>query len=492
MPAKLTEGDEMALALTHLRRIAGRTRHQLAAACALSVRTIEAFEQGTRLPPPETVASILSALQISMPRLAAVVALIRQVRGEIHDQSNGRAIGLTDTGRGPELERRIATLLLPQPEPDDVADGPATIELSRQRATALWARFKGCTEEVQRELIREAAELQTSGFCELLCEESRLAVGASVAHARHLAELAVLAADRLRADERWRCRARGYAGAHLASVLRAGGSDLPQAARLFTGAEELWTAGADADPGLFNAARMLHLKASLRRAQRRLPEALGLLDQALAADRWDETPSLLISKAKAVEELGEYEQAIALLRQAALLIDADRDPSSSLFVQMNLAGNLCHLGRFEQAALLLPQVEALAGKLGNQLDLLRVAWQRGKIAAGQGRAEDAISILERLRSDFAELGNAYDAALVTLEVAAIHASLGHTAQVKQLVPKAAAIFEAQGVRREVRRALGLVRQQAARERLTGELLRKVIEYLCRARRDPHLRFAAPR
>jgi hypothetical protein len=93
---------------------------------------------------------------------------------------------------------------------------------------------------------------------------------------------------------------------------------------------------------------------------------------------------------------------------------------------MNLAGNLCHLGRFEQAALLLPQVEALAGKLGNQLDLLRVAWQRGKIAAGQGRAEDAISILERLRSDFAELGNVYDAALVTLEVAAIHASLGHT------------------------------------------------------------------
>jgi hypothetical protein len=49
---------------------------------------------------------ILSALQISIPRLAAVVALIRQVRGEIHDQSNGRAIGLTDTGRGPELSCR--------------------------------------------------------------------------------------------------------------------------------------------------------------------------------------------------------------------------------------------------------------------------------------------------------------------------------------------------------------------------------------------------
>jgi tetratricopeptide (TPR) repeat protein len=157
---------------------------------------------------------------------------------------------------------------------------------------------------------------------------------------------------------------------------------------------------------------MLHLKASLRRAQRRMPEALALLDQALAVDRWGETPSLLISKAKAVEELGEFEQAIVLLRQAALLIDAHRDPSNWLFVQMNLAGNLCHLGRFEQAALLLPEVAAQAEKLGNKIDLLRVAWQRGKVAAGQGRADDAVGILEQVRGDFAELGNAYDTALV--------------------------------------------------------------------------------
>jgi len=340
----------------------------------------------------------------------------------------------------------------------------------------------------QLDLVREAAEFQTSGFCELLCEESRRAARDSAKRARRLAELAVLAAEGMSGDEFWRRRVRGYAGVHLASAQRVGGGDLPAAARTFADAEELWAAGAAADPGLFNAARVLHLKASLRRAQRRVPEALALLDEALAADQWGERPSLLISKAKAVEELGEYEAAIDLLRQAAGLIDGERDPSSWFNVLVNLSANLCHLRQFAEAKQVLREVQVLARKVGNQLDLLRVDWQQGKVAAGLGRTAEAVAILERVRSGFTEQDNAYDAALVTLELAEVYASLGRTAEVKAMARKSAPIFEAQGVHGEARRALALCRRAAEEERLTAELLRGAIAYLYRARHDPQLRF----
>jgi hypothetical protein len=88
------------------------------------------------------------------------------------------------------------------------------------------------------------------------------------------------------------------------------------------------------------------------------------------------------------------------------------------------------------------------------------------------------------------LGNAYDAALATLELAEVHAGLGHTAEVKALARESAPIFEDQQVHREAQRALALFRQAAEEERVSGELLRSLIVYLYRARHDPQLRFAA--
>jgi tetratricopeptide (TPR) repeat protein/transcriptional regulator with XRE-family HTH domain len=494
MPAKLAGPDDLALALKLLRRIKDWQRQDLASACGLSARTIEAYEQGIRVPPPATVGSMLAALGVSLPTLSDLMAIIRTVRQESRpDDSDGAASAARFEPRGvSDAAPQIVAMLIHQAGPDRRPHGPATLGASRQEAPALWARFQGCSEAGQRDLVREAAEFQSSGFCELLCEESRKAASDSAKRARYLAELAVMAAERTAGDEPWHCRLRGYAGVHLANSQRVGGGELPAATQTFGAAEELWTAGAAADPDLLNAARVLHLKASLRRAQRRVPEALALLDEALAADRWGERPSLLISKAKAVEELGDYEAAIGWLRQAARLIDGERDPLSWFNVLVSLSGNLCHLRQFAEAKQLLREVQALAQKLGNQLDLLRVSWQRGKIAAGLGRTGEAIAIFERVRSAFAKQGNAYDAALVTLELAEVYAFMGRTAEVKAMARKSAPIFEAQGVHREARRALALCRRAAEHERLSAKLLRGVIAYLYRARHDPHLRFDSPR
>jgi tetratricopeptide (TPR) repeat protein len=351
----------------------------------------------------------------------------------------------------------------------------------------LWARFRACSEAGQLDLVREAAEFQTAGFVELLCEESRRAARDSAARASHLAACAVAAAVAVPAGEGWQKRLEGCARTHLANAKRVGG-DLNQADQELSRAEQLWLAGAGDDPGLLNEARVLRLQAALRRDQRRLPEALALLERALEIDRWGETAKLLMSKAKALEELGQHAAAITLLLQAGSQLDDQHQPRDLCAVRQGLLVNLCHLGRHAEAELGLAEVWALAA--GNQLDLLRVEWLQGKIAVGLGHVDEATATLARVRARFKAQDNAYDTALVTLELAQVYAALGRTAEVKALARESAPIFEAQGVHREARQALALFRRAAEEERVSAELVRRVVAYLYRSRYDAQARYEA--
>jgi tetratricopeptide (TPR) repeat protein len=228
--------------------------------------------------------------------------------------------------------------------------------------------------------VRESAEFQDAGLCELLCDRSLEAAGDSAEAALRLAELAVLGAERVAGTEGWRRRWEGYARFHVANALRVPGK-LLAAEEAVARAGELWQAGAGDDPGLLNKARVLHLEASLRRDRRQLPQALALLDQALAADHWGETPALLIGKAKALEELGNFSGSIALLRQAAAQIDGEREPRNLFLVYLNLAAYLCYLGRHAEAALGLREVRALAPR-GQERREDRRGEQRGKEETG--------------------------------------------------------------------------------------------------------------
>src|SRR5258708_14912147 len=163
-----------------------------------------------------------------------------------------------------------------------------------------------------------------------------------------------------------------------------------------------------------------------------------------------------MGKAKALEELGQHEAAIALLRQLESQLDSS-DRRCLFVVCAQLVGNLCYAGRHAEAASRFPELRALAGELGNKLDLLRVDWLQGQLAAGQGPTDEAIRALGRVRAAFMAQGNAYDTALVTLELAEIHAALGHTAEVKALAQESASVFQDQGVHREARQALELFR-----------------------------------
>jgi len=233
---------------------------------------------------------------------------------------------------------------------------------------------------------------------------------------------------------------------------------------------------------------VLGLEASLRRDQRELEEALALLNQGLAIDRWGESPALLLGRSKALEELGDFAGSIATLRQAAARIDGGREPRKLLVAHHNLAFNLCHLGRHAETEGVLPEVRALARRLGHQLDELRVDWLAAKVAAGLGRTAEAVAGFKRVRDGFEERGIAYDAALATMELAEVLAGEGRTGEVQALARESAAIFTAQGVHREAQRALAVFRRAAEEELLSVEFVRGVLRYLERARRDPRLRY----
>jgi transcriptional regulator with XRE-family HTH domain/tetratricopeptide (TPR) repeat protein len=477
-------------ALAVLRVICRQSQTELGAASGVPRDSISDYERGRFAPRSETLQRLVDAMGFTAATFDRARTFVEEVRDARHDSdlpAGDRALIAEiedfagDEGRAMEdfTRRRLVRIGL-----------VARVLASRRQAPALWARLAPLPEGDQQRLVAGDPTLWTSGFCELLCQQSIDAAGDSAARAVHLAQLAVRVARRVEEDSPWPLRLEGYAWAHLANALRVA-SDLPAAERTFVHAMGLWEAGAASDPGLLNEARVLHLLASLRRAQRSLPETLALIDRALAVDRWHETPRLLISKAKALEQAGDYHEAVKLLRQVASQSGRNEEPELVFWVRWNLAVNLCQLGQYAEAELLLPDIRSLAATVGGHLDRVRVRWIQGKIAAGQGRPEEALSILAEVRREFLARSLVYDAALVTVELSEIYASLGQTSRVKLLAHESASVFAAQGVHREAQAALEHFRAAAEAERLSLELVRRVVAYLYRARQDPHLRFEAP-
>ncbi len=383
MPAKLGARDELGLTLTFLRWIKGWEQEELADAAGVSLSSVQALEQGKRQGSCGTLGPLPAALGVPLSRLDELVALTRSLReGGPASPSTLRQPALAPgTTRMPgarfDLGQEVAAIVLASLAAGTARRIATDLSESRAPAPAVWARLASYPPAGQDALVREAPEFQTLGLCELLCEESVRAAGDSAERAVQLAERAVLIAERLALSAGLRDRMMGYARAHLASAFRVAG-DLTRSAGELARALALWTAGASEDPGLLNAARVLHIEASLRSAQGHPTDAVELLDQALAIDRWGETPSLLIGKAKAVEDLGHFADAITLLREAEPLVDGEREPRQLWVVRLNLAVNLCHLGRHAEAQLRFPEVQALVLQLGNRLDLLRVEWLRGE------------------------------------------------------------------------------------------------------------------
>lgn len=372
--------------------------------------------------------------------------------------------------------------------------GPLDAALARSRADAPQLLEEILPLDPEERLARLHADprLVSWGFCELLVRRSSQTASEQAAEAIHLADLAVHGADRISEgglfEESWVYQLRSLAWAALANALRVKG-DLQGAARSFDMSDTWWEAGTwGAEDALGYEPVRLDLKASLRMAERRFPEALALLDDAVAlfleGQPEHRDPHLagrsLIKKALVLVEMSESEQAIQVLKKANGWIDPSRDPRLLLCVRHNLVDNLSKANRHREAADLLPELKALASTHGSTLDRLRLDWVEGRVAAGLGDHERTRKLLQGVRQTFLGNDNIYEAALVALDLAISYLEEGKSAEVRELAEDMVTVFQAHDVPREALAALLLFQESARRETATTTLAREVATTLARA------------
>jgi len=362
------------------------------------------------------------------------------------------------------------------------------VRKDRAAAEALVRHLKSRSRSRRRVLVEAAPEYQTWAVCVRLCDESEKRAAHSARQALAWAVLACRVARHVPGDEAFRSRLLGFAQPFVANALRVKGK-LRAAEKVFAGARQLWERGAD-EAGLLDEGRALDMEASLRRDQRKFDEALKLHGQALDVAHPDQIGVILLNKAVTFEVKEDYVAAIEVLKQAASLIDELRHPRLFFGLLFNWASLLCRTGKAKEAVPIVREVRDMAARLRNDLDLTRTLWLDAQVLEGLGHRDQAVEALEQVRRDFASRTMPYDFGLASLDLALLYGEQGRLAEVQILAAEMVRIFRAAAVHREALAAVLLFREAAERREVTVRLVKRLQNYLKKARTGSKLQFIA--
>jgi tetratricopeptide (TPR) repeat protein len=478
------------------RLLRGWNQTKLARKAGIERSQVSLYEAGAEVPRPETREKLTRAAEIPPHLVAPIRSFLRLLRHALRrdswvepvawgnprppDEAQRLACGIIEravTLARLELAVRWSTRTVHKPAP------PTEAELARAEALCtLLTSF----EPKKRLLLVEGSEAYRDWLvCRVLCDRSERAAAHSADEALELAGLARLVAGLLPKDAFRPCL-EGYAEHLIANALRVR-NELNEADAAFVRAERLWRSGTD-EAGLLDEGRLLDLRASLRRAQRRFGEAIKLHDQALRLAQPERRGHYLLNKSATYEERGDYETSLTVLEEAARFIDGQRQPRLLFGQRFNLAANLVRLNRAGEAEPIVGEVRKLAERLGNDTDLIRTVWLEGLVLAGTGRLEEAVAALRQVRREFKMRNLPYDYALASLDLALSYREQRRLAEVVELAVEMARIFEAAGVHRETLAAVILFREAAEKRQVTEEIVKRLQEFLKQAQREPGVRF----
>ena len=479
---------DLSVVLTFLRSVQGWSQADLGKAAGLRGNLLNDYERGRKELSRKRLEHLVAFLGLPPDAVDAALGYVAATRGMgkaprdsadplSASQRQVEAIAAQVQRMAADFARSTLTLL--------TVEGDALY--ARQRAALLWDRLKRYSPAQRRLMVEKGAKFRTWALAERVAAESIHQAPNHPKDALGLADLALLIAELTPGEAVWRQRLQGYAWAHVANARRVC-NDLPGADDALARAWRLWEAGEAGDPRILNGVWLPWIEAALRRDQRRFPEALRRIDEALAADAGELRGQIFISKSAIFQILGDPEESTTALSAAAPLIDIARETRLAFGLRFNLVVDLCHLEKFAEAKSNMPEVRVLGERLG-EIDLARVLWLEGKIAAGLGKTEDAKANLKQVRQAFTNHGLAYEYALVSLELAVVLLGQGSTAEVSTLAEEMLWIFRQKKVEREALMALQLFCDAARRETATVELVQKLVSYFYRAQHDPKLPLA---
>ena len=190
-----------------------------------------------------------------------------------------------------------------------------------RQAPELWSRLGDLPYADQLLEIQANEDFHTWGLCQLLLRKSREATFSDPTRGVELANLALRVVRHLGEayDPSWVMDLRARCFAYLGNARRVLG-ELRSAEDAFVKAENCLARSTSGNIEV--QAEILDLKSSLRRAQRRLGEALGLVDSSLAlyrdVDEAHGVGKMILARVQILEELGELDQAMQLLRERSL------------------------------------------------------------------------------------------------------------------------------------------------------------------------------
>jgi tetratricopeptide (TPR) repeat protein len=415
----------------------------------------------------------------------AVPHLRRFFGGVVDAARNGSGVRIgEDEVMRAILEPTLLAVAAYQLEDETAAAVPQNIERLFREAGEIWEALERFPVDRRHRVVELLpSRCRSWALAVRACEASLKAAADKPADALELAALALAVAEQLPADIGG-YQLQGFCWAHLANARRVS-TDFGGAHEGFARAWKLWRAGEAGETSRLPEWCMLSLESSLRREQRLFPEALDLIDRALALSGGEPAvmARCLLKKENVYEVAGDVRSALAVLAEAVPLVEAAGDQHLLLALRFKTANNLYHLQRFAEAADLLPEIRIMAHQQGAELDGLRVGWLAGRVAAGLGRRAEAIAGLEGVRKRFTDLLLPYEAALSSLDLAALWLEEGRSAEVREIAVAMAWIFKAKGIQREALVALQLFRRAAERDAATVELAQQVIAKIEALRRE---------